>query len=435
MTDKKKNTFTNQPVITAVDLGSDKITTLIAIVDHLGNLEVKGLGEVKSCGIESGIVKDINLTSGAIKKSLNMAEESSDIKAENIFVSIAGKFIKSTNANSRLPISDQMKDEMGEITQEHIDKVVNTAVELVLTQEGDKNQKLIHSIPQYYKVDEQDNIFNPLNMSGSILTAHVHVVLADINCIRNIHKCFELIGYKVQQLVLAPLATSRAVLTEDEKNLGCVLVDIGAGTTDIVFFFKNSIMLSTVNPYGGSTITSDISRLLQTSAQAAEKLKITLGSALVPQDDNNSFEEQIEVQGIGGREPSYKSLSLLCDITQSRIQEILESTYRTITAVNFQDFIFAGLVLTGGTSLLNNIDELASEIFNMPVRIGYPNTNKIIGEKNKLSDPKYTTVVGVLYYAKDCIKTSEIKKEDTADIRKSVVGIAHKIYSYISDFF
>ncbi len=432
----KKNSTRKQPVVTSVDLGSHKTTVILATLNSDGCFEIKGFAEHKSMGIESGIVKDILTASEVIKKTINAAESEAGLKAENIYLSISGKFIKSTNANSRLSITDQAEDESGVITEEHVEKVIKTAVEIVLTQEGDKTRKLIHSIPQSFKVDDQPNTHNPVEMSGDILTAHIHTVLADLNCLKNIRRCFELADYKINQIVFSPLAAAEAVLTEDEKNLGCVLIDIGAGTTDIVFYFEKIIILSAVKSTGGNAVTHDISRILQTSNSSAEALKIDYGSAFAPEEGSQEACEEIEVDGIGGRDPKLKSKLLLSEIIHSRTVELMESVYKSISSGNYHKYIDAGIVLTGGTSNLRNINQLTEEVFNMQVRQGIPLTNNIKGKHlEKITKPQYATAIGLLYYAKKYLKIPDTVAEHESEAVNKVRNMFIKIKENLADFF
>lgn len=432
----KKGSAGKRPVVTAVDFGSHKISVIIAALNSDGCFEIQGFAENRSKGMESGIVTDILAASEVLKKTITAAESDASMKADNIYLSISGKFIKSTNANSRLSITDQSEDESGVITEEHVEKVIKTAVEIVLTQEGDKARKLIHSIPQSFTVDDQPNTHNPVEMSGDILTAHIHTVLADLNSLKNIRRCFELADYTVNQIVFAPLAAAEAILTDDEKNLGCVLIDMGAGTTDIVFYFEKIIILSAVQPLGGNAVTLDISRILQTSNMSAEILKINHGSAVIPEDNTEEAAAEIEVDGIGGREPRIKSKLLLNEIIHTRIAELLESVYKSISSGNYHKYIDAGIVLTGGSSQLRNINQLTAEVFNMQVRQGLPLTEHLKGKHlDRINKPQYATAVGLLYYAKKYLKIPDAEEGQESEAVNKVRNMFIKIKENLSDFF
>jgi cell division protein FtsA len=422
-------------IITAVDLGTTKINVIIAELKDDGSLEIKGTGSNPSLGMENGMIKDIRKTSESIKNALDAAETKAETKASNIYVGIAGEHIKSKNAISRLSITDQIRGEPIEITPEHIEKVIKTAEELVITQEGDKSQKIIHSIPQYFEVDNQDNIIDPVDMSGYILTAHVHVILSDVNAVRNVNKCFDLIGYKSLKIVLEPIATSKAVLTEDEMLLGCILVDIGGGTTDIAAFFKNSIRFSLVRSLGGNNVTNDIALGLTTTQKFAEKIKIEIGDVI---DSEMDDDEVIEVEGMGGRQTRKQKKKYFIKIIESRMREILEIAYRSITNVKYDEYMSAGLILTGGSSLLTNIDVLAKEIFNMPVRIGYPNLDKVSNPTEHLKDPRYSTSIGLLYCASEQQQEPDNENKMVSTTNSALhtfKQIIRTIYENIADFF
>ena len=393
------------PVITALDIGTTKICAIIAAVNPDNILEVKGVGISESNGLEKGIVKDINKTSESIRLAIQAAENKADLKAENIFAGIAGEHIKSRNAIGRISISDPSGKDPLEISEDHINAVINDAKRTVKIQQGHENLEIIHGIPQYYDIDNQRGIINPINMSGYHLTAHVHIVLADLNAIRNITKCIELAGYQPLDVVLEPIASAQAVLNEDELNLGCILIDIGGGTTDIAVFYKGSIRFSTVKPIGGTNVSQDLSIGLRTPPKSAEKLKIRVGNAVpasVPE------EETIEIEGIGGREPGFKKLKFISEIIESRMREILEISYRSVFANYNQELMTAGLILTGGASLLKNSDKLAGEVFNMPVKTGIPMVHKLKGPVSQLESPKFATSVGLLFYGLESIPKSKI---------------------------
>src|SRR5690554_78881 len=421
--------------ITAVDLGTTKVYVIIADLLEDGKIEIRGTGEWISSGLENGIIKDIRKTSDSIKKAIELAEKNAETKAINIFVGIAGEHIKSINAISRLSITDQIRGEPVEITPQDIEKVIKNAEELVITQEGDKSQKIIHAIPQYFEVDNQDNIIDPVDMSGYILTAHVHVILADINALRNVNKCFELIGYKPADIILEPIASSLAVLTDDEMYLGCILLDIGGGTTDIAAFYKNSIRYSQVKPLGGNNITNDIALGLTTTQKFAERLKIQYGDVI---DSEIDEDKMIEVEGMGGRDRKPQKMKYFIKIIESRIREILEITYSAITSVKYNDYMAAGLILTGGTSLLSNIEYLAREVFNMEVRIGSPDLSRLTNPTNHLKDPRYATAIGLLYYAAEAKIESQGDKKvisTTSRMIDSIKKLIKTIYDNIADFF
>ncbi len=426
-----------QTIITALDIGTTKICAIIAVFNEDNKLEIKGIGTTDSNGLEKGIVKDINATAESIKKALKQAEEASELPAENIYAGIAGEHIKSKNAIGRISVTGANGNEPGEITQTHIDQVINDAKNSIKIMPGNENLEIIHGIPQFFDIDNQDGITNPLNMNGFQLTAHVHIVLADVAAMRNILKCIEVAGYHTANIILEPLASSKAVLNEDEKKLGVLLIDIGGGTSDIVLYYKGSIRFSQVKPIGGDSITSDLAIGLRTTHKYAENIKIQLGNAL---PESIEEDEEFTVDGIGGRPPTNNKIKTVANIIEPRMREILELCYKTAIS-NFSnlEILTAGVVLTGGASLLRNVTFLTSEIFNMPVKVGYPDVSKLNGATSRLENPKYATSVGLLYYALEMIDTgastpkSRKTKSGSGVNTKNLIEKIKKFFNF-SDF-
>ncbi|MBT3755205.1 MAG: cell division protein FtsA [Candidatus Cloacimonetes bacterium] len=416
-------------VITAIDIGTTKICVIIAQINEENKLEVKGIGTSKADGMVNGIVVDIMKASKSMSDSINEAEEMATMKAKNIYVGIAGEHIKSQNTIGRISLTSGAQP--CDIDQQHVENVISNSKNNVKIQQGNERLEIIHAIPQYYKIDDQDGIMNPVNMSGFNLSAHVHIVMADINALRNIKKCIEIAGYKVEESYLEPIASSHAVLDDVEKDLGSIIIDIGGGTTDIAIFYKDSIRFSAVLPIGGKNITHDLSVGLHTSPQNAEKLKIELGNSLssrIPED------KLIDVEGIGGREPKKKKLKYMTEIIEARMREIFEGAYRILNEHHDLGLITAGLVLTGGASLLRDSSALADQIFNMPTKIGYPNLTDLAGPTEKLENPRYATTVGILYYV-----YAELQSRDetitSIKIGNKFTNLWQKIKNVFKDYF
>jgi len=402
----------SEQIITAIDIGTTKICVIIAVLDDEKKLEIKGIGTGKSEGLVNGIVVDISKASKSISDAIYEAELMSEIKAKNIYVGIAGEHMKSQNTLGRISLTTG--SEPCEITQEHVDNVITNSKNNIKIQQGNERLDIIHAIPQYYDIDGQVGIMNPVNMSGFNLSAYVHIVMADINTIRNITKCVELSGYKVEEIFLEPIASSYSVLNEVEKTLGSVLIDIGGGTTDLAVFYKESIRFSAVIPLGGTNITQDLAIGLQTSPQNAEDLKINYGNSIassVPDDEN------IKIEGIAGRESKTRKLRYVSEIIEARMREILEDAYKILNEHNELKMITAGLTITGGASLLKNSEKLAEDIFNMSTKTGYPDLSKLSGPTERLQNPKYATSVGILYQAQNLVleKDNKIQQLKTSD--------------------
>ncbi|HHE39246.1 MAG TPA: cell division protein FtsA [Candidatus Cloacimonetes bacterium] len=402
----------SEQIITAIDIGTTKICVIIAVLDEEKKLEIKGIGTGKSEGLVNGIVIDISKASKSISDAIYEAELMSETKAKNIYVGIAGEHMKSQNTLGRISLTTG--SEPCEITQEHVDNVITNSKNNIKIQQGNERLDIIHAIPQYYDIDGQVGIMNPVNMSGFNLSAYVHIVMADINTIRNITKCVELSGYKVEEIFLEPIASSYSVLNEVEKTLGSVLIDIGGGTTDLAVFYKESIRFSAVIPLGGTNITQDLAIGLQTSPQNAEDLKINYGNSIassVPDDEN------IKIEGIAGRESKTRKLRYVSEIIEARMREILEDAYKILNEHNELKMITAGLTITGGASLLKNSEKLAEDIFNMSTKTGYPDLSGLAGPTERLQNPKYATSVGILYQAQNLVldKDNKIRQLKTSD--------------------
>ncbi len=391
-------------ILTAIDIGTTKICVIIAQINEEQNLEVKGIGTSKSVGLVNGIVVDITKTSNAIHAAINEAETMADLKAKNIYIGIAGEHIKSQNTLGRISLASG--SQACEITQEHINDAITNSKNNVKLQQGNDRLEIIHAIPQYYQIDDQKGIMNPLKMSGFNLSIYVHIVMADGNSMRNIAKCVEICGYKVQEIFLEPIASSKAVLNEVERELGAIIIDIGGGTTDIAVFYKDSIRFSAIIPFGGTNITQDIAVGLHTSPQNAEDIKINEGSTRASTVTNDKM---IEIKGIAGRTGKKRKLRYISEIIEARMREIFEEAYRLLDEQYDLSSITAGLTLTGGASLLKECDELAEEIFNMSTKIGYPNMERLSGTIDRLENPKYASAVGILYQSFDNLSENDIK--------------------------
>ena len=416
-------------IVTAIDIGTTKICVIIAQLNEENKLEVKGIGTSKSDGMVNGIVVDIMKASKSMGDAIKEAEDMATFKAKNVYVGIAGEHIKSQNTLGRISLTSGAHP--CDIDQQHVENVLSNSKNNVKIQQGNERLEIIHAIPQYFTIDDQDGIMNPVNMSGFNLSAHVHIVMADINALRNINKCIEIAGYKVENSYLEPIASSHAVLDDVEKGLGSIIIDIGGGTTDIAVFYKDSIRFSAVLPIGGMNITHDLSVGLHTSPQNAEKLKIELGTSLSVQIPND---ELIEIEGIGGRESKKKKLKYMTEIIEARMREIFEGAYKILNEHHDLNLITAGLVLTGGASLLRNSSALAEQIFNMPTKIGYPFLDELAGPTERLENPKYATSVGILYYVYDELKNRE-DKITSIKIGNSFSILWQKIKEIFKDYF
>ena len=381
---KKENDY-----VVALDIGTSKVVCLIGQLTDSHAVEIVALGSYPSSGLKKGVVVNIDATTDAIQKSMDQAKNSFDGKLKNVYVGIAGNHIKSLNSHGIVGIKDK------EVTPFDIDRVIEAAQAVAIP----SDQKVLHVLPQEFVIDDQDSIREPLGMSGVRLESHVHLVTCANNAIQNIEKCVKRCGITLDGFVLEQLASSYSVLSEDEKELGVCIVDIGGGTTDIAIFNSGSISFTGVIPIAGDQVTSDIAVALRTPTPQAEELKQKYGCAVA---EFTSESETIEVAGVGGRAPRELSRKALAEIVEPRYVELFELVKAEIQRNGFDGKIPAGIVLTGGTSKMEGVVELAESIFQTSVRIGVPENFK--GMESVLKNPIYATSLGLLGYGFDQLK-------------------------------
>jgi cell division protein FtsA len=418
-------------IITALDIGSSFVRVLISQTTSEGRIEIKGIGEVPSEGMDKGLVKDIQAVSSCIRAAMQVAEEIAGFKAENIYINITGEHIRSHSVMGRISISGPLSNVPSEINAEHIAQVVNDAKNSVKMLKGFERLQILHGVPQYFDIDDQKEIYNPVSMTGYHLTSHVLLVLADITSIRNLLKCVEVAGYYVDgdNIVLSHIAAGMATLSDDEKRLGSVLIDIGGGCCDIAFYNKGNLIQTSVTPMAGNNITRDLAIGLRTTITHAEIVKIENGSA---DTENLDPVKEIAVDGISGRSSTNYKLSHVSMIIQSRLTEFMEACYQFIKTAYPLELITAGVILTGGTAKLKDIDTFTSELFNLPVKIGYPDLSKLSGAISRLEDPSYATSIGLLYYGLDRVK--DVKGGFKPVFRFGKGNFFSKIMAYFKEF-
>ncbi|MBF0410561.1 MAG: cell division protein FtsA [Candidatus Riflebacteria bacterium] len=369
-----------------LDIGTTKVCVVVGDV-RKNQVNVIGFGQTApGDGIKKGIIVDIDKTTQAILDAVEMAEKMADAAVQRVYVGIAGSHISSINSQGIVAVKGNSR----EITNEDIDRAVDnakTAVPIPATQE------IIHILPREFVVDEQKEINNPLGMVGSRLEAQVHIVTGAVTAIQNIFKCCENADLKVEEIVLQPYASAMAALTEDERKLGVVLVDIGGGTTDLIIFQNGHVVHCYSSPVGGQYVTNDIAVGLKTSTAVAENLKIKFGVARADLVDERS---SVEVPVAGGERTKTYPQKFLAEIIEPRMEEIFNTIKEQITRHVSIDVIPAGVVITGGCSLMNGCVELAEEILGLPVRCGYPLS--VTGLKEKVQSPEFATVVGLINY-------------------------------------
>ena len=406
-----------EKVVVGIDVGTTKVVTLVGnVID--GTIEIIGMGKSESHGLEKGVVVDIGRTMASIRKAVEEAENMADVKIDSVYVGIAGKHISSINNSGTVSIN--RPDRI--ITDDDVRRVVETAQAIQIPPESE----MIHVIPRQYIVDGQDGITDPVGMTGTRLEVDVHIVTGSITAVHNLVRCVESLGIGIRQIVLEPIASSLAVLSSAEKELGVILMDIGGGTTDISVFRGGDIWFSKVIPIAGEHITNDITVGLQTPIEEAELVKKMHGTALV---DSVGEEEKIEVATIGGDEKKQVSKKRLAKIIEPRVEDLLDLGMQEVEDAGYRDLVPAGLVLTGGCSLLNGLTEFASQRYDVPVRRGKI-PQGIHGLRDIVESPIYATSIGLLRYA---VETKDFKKPEFSERRRE--SIVSKLFSWFNRFF
>lgn len=378
------NVFNAKKVV-ALDIGTTKVCAVAGFKNEYGKIEILGFGKVESEGVLRGVVSNIEKTVNAISEATAIARRSSGMDIDVVHVGIAGQHIKSLQHRGILT----RDNDHTEISQRDIKKLVSDMFKLVLPP-GDK---IIHVIPQEYTVDSEQGILDPIGMSGIRLEANFHIITGQITAANNIHRCVERTGLKVANMTLEPIASATAVLSEEEKEAGVALVDIGGGTTDITIFQDGIIRHTAVIPFGGNVITKDIKEGCKVMIQQAEKLKVKFGSALSDEVYDNRI---ITIPGLKGRDPKEISEKNLSRIIQARAEEILDYVVWEIRRSGFERKLIGGIVLTGGGALLNHIDKLSEYHTGISTRIGIPVEHLGHGYHEQLSSPVFSTAIGLL---------------------------------------
>jgi cell division protein FtsA len=393
------NSKNENDVLVALDVGTSKIVCLIGKVIDSHSIEVVSMGSYPSSGLKKGVVVNIDATTDAIQKSVEQAISSFDGKIKNVYVGIAGQHIKSLNSHGIVRIENK------EVTSKDIDGVIDMAQDVSIP----SDQMLLHVLPKEFYIDDLDSIREPLGMSGAKLGAHVHLVTCAVTAMQNIEKCVTRSGLKIDGFVLEQYASSYSVLSDDEKELGVCIVDIGGGTTDLAVFRNGAITFTGVIPIAGDQVTSDIAVALRTPTHQAEDIKQKYGCAVA---EFTKDDEIIEVAGVGGRPPRDLSRRSLAEIIQVRYEELFELVKAEIERNGFDEKeIPAGIVLTGGTSQIEGAVELAESIFQTSVRLGNP--ENFTGMESILKNPIYATSLGLLGYGFDRLKQGYALEQNT----------------------
>jgi cell division protein FtsA len=370
-------------IIVGLDIGTSKVVAIVGEINPEGRLEIIGLGSHGSKGLKKGVVVNIESTVQSIQRAIEEAELMAGCQIQSVFAGIAGSHIRSMGSHGIVAIRDR------EVFQPDIDRVIDAAQAVAIP----ADQKILHILPQEFIIDTQEGVKEPLGMSGVRLEAKVHLVTCAVNAAQNIEKCIKQCGLGVDDIILEQLASSYSVLTEDEKDLGVCMVDIGGGTSDIAIYTEGAIKHTAVIPIAGDQVTNDIAMALRTPTQNAEEIKIKYACALGSLAGEN---ETIKVPSVGEREDRSLSRQALAEVVEPRYEELFTLIQAELRRSGFEDLIPAGIVLTGGASKMEGVVELAEEIFHMPVSIGKP--KNVSGLADIVRNPIYATAVGLLQY-------------------------------------
>ena len=372
-------------MIVGLDIGTSKVVAIVGELGDDGAIEVIGIGSHPSRGLKKGVVVDIESTVQSIQRAVEEAELMAGCQIESVYAGIAGNHIRSLNSHGIVAIRD------GEVMSTDVDRVIDAAQAVAIP----ADQKILHILPQEFLIDSQEGVKEPLGMSGVRLEAKVHLVTGAVNAAQNIEKCVRRCGLEVRDLILEQLASAYAVLSDDEKELGVCMVDIGGGTTDIAIFTEGAIRHTANIPIAGDQVTNDIAMALRTPTQHAEEIKIKYACALT---QLAGAEETIKVPGVGEKPPRSLSRQALAEVVEPRYDELFTLVQAELRRSGYEDLIAAGIVLTGGSSKIEGVVELAEEIFHKPVSIGMPRDVK--GLSDIVRNPIYATGVGLLQYGR-----------------------------------
>lgn len=403
------NNMDSSDIVVGLDIGTTKIVAMVGRKNEHGKLEVLGLGKSESLGVSRGVVANIEKTVQSIKDAVEEAEQKSGVDIKVVNVGIAGQHIKSLQHRG-IRIRNSNEDE---ISQDDIDLLINDMHRLAML----PGEEIIDVLPQEFIVDNEQGIKDPVGMSGIRLEANFHIITGQVAAAKNLYKCVHKAGLEVQDLILEPLASSEAVLNNEEKEAGVVLVDIGGGTTDVAIFQDGIIRHTAVIPFGGNVITEDIKEGCSIIKNQAELLKIKFGSALANESQEN---EIVSIPGLRGREPKEISIKNLAHIIQARLEEIIENIYYEIKNSGYENKLIAGIVITGGGAQLRHIGQLFEYITGMDTRIGYPNEYLAKGNEDEVTSPMYATGVGLVIKGFQKIEKQRNKVNKTESTDSSI---------------
>ena len=386
-------------IVVGLDIGTTKVCAIVASLTADGEINILGIGTASSDGLNRGVVANIDKTVASIEKAVAEAEAQCGIKIREVNVGIAGDHIRSFQSRGVITISNAT----GEVSQADVDRLLEDTKKVAIP----ADRKILHVIPQEFIIDGQDGIYEPIGMSGVRMEATVHIITGNVSAAKNIYKCVERAGLKVRDMVLEPLASSYAVLTDEEKEVGVALIDIGGGTTDIAVFEERTIRHTAVVAVAGQKVTDDIRKGLGVLKDQAEKMKREFGCTHV---SSIMSDDEIHVPGIAGRKQMTIRKSLLARVIQPRMEEIFEFALAEIKRSGYSKHLSAGIVVTGGGALVQGTQELAQEVFEMPVKIGIP-MGFTAGLAPEIENPMYATSVGLILHGMRSLDISAINDQ------------------------
>ncbi len=406
------NKIPEKNLIVGLDIGTSKVVAIVGEFNDGDSIDIIGIGSHPSKGLKKGVVVNIESTVQSIQRAIEEAELMAGCQIHSAYTGIAGSHIRSMNSHGIVAIRDN------EVTPADIERVIDAAKAVAIP----ADQKILHILPQEFIIDNQEGIREPVGMSGVRLEAKVHMVTGSVSAAQNITKCVRRCGLETDDIILEQLASSYSILTEDEKDLGVCLVDIGGGTTDIAVFTEGAIRHTAVIPIAGDQVTNDIAVALRTPTQYAEDIKVKYACAL---RQLTNLEDTIEVPGVGDREPRRLSRQTLAEVVEPRYEELFTLIQAELRRSGFEDIIAAGIVLTGGSSKMEGLIELAEEVFHMPVRLGVP--QNVSGLADVVRNPIYATGVGLLQYGK--------QQHQSGSTDTNVTGNFNSIWSRMKRWF
>jgi cell division protein FtsA len=390
-------------LLVGLDIGTSKIAAIVAEIKPEGGFEIIGMGSHPSRGLKKGVVVNIDTTVNAIQRALEEAELMADCKIREVYTGIAGSHIRSFNSQGMVAIKDQ------EVAQGDIERAVDTARAVQIP----NDQQILHVLNQEFIVDGQEDVREPLGMNGVRLEVKVHIVTGAVSSAQNIVKCVRRCGLEVRDLVLQPLASAQAVISDDEKDLGVALMDIGGGTTDLVVYTHGAIRHTAVIPIAGDQITNDIAMALRTPTKDAEDIKERYGCALSQLANPN---DMVDVPGLGDREPRQLSRKTLSEVIEPRVEELYSLVQTELRRSGYEELLSSGVVITGGTSVMQGMVELGEEIFHMPVRVGYPTYSGALAET--VRHPRHATGVGLLLAGMQQHRSRELSRMNASSFQQ-----------------